>query len=434
MTRPFSPNPDDILAFDRQHLWHPYSGFNSNDPLFTVQHAEGAEIILHDGTRLIDGMASWWSVIHGYNHPRLNRAATRQIERFSHVMFGGFTHEPAVELGKRLLQLVPSGLDKIFYCDSGSVAVEVAMKMAMQYWVARGQSGKHRFMSLLKGYHGDTFKAMSVCDPVTGMHTLFASSLEQQIFSEAPACTFQQAWEENFISDFQQKIATHHNELAAVILEPIVQGAGGMRFYSPIFLQRVRALCDEYKVLLIADEIATGFGRTGKLFACEHANISPDILCLGKTLTAGYLSFGATLCSDKIAETICAVPPGVFMHGPTYMGNPLACAIASESIDLLLEDDWQGNIKRIELALTQGLTPAAIFPSVANVRVLGAIGVIEMHQPVKLADIQPALVREGIWLRPFGKLVYTMPPYVISDEQLGKLCRATLNVLSQLAI
>lgn len=423
----------DILRIDRKHIWHPYSGFHTDDPLFCVKHAEGAEIILHDDTRLIDGMSSWWSVIHGYNHPRLNLAAKMQIEQFAHVMFGGFTHEPAAQLAQRLVQLSPAGLEKVFFCDSGSVAVEVAMKLAMQYWVARGNKQKYRFLSLLNGYHGDTFKAMSVCDPVTGMHTLFSESLEQQIFSEAPQCGFAEVWQDHYIEDFESKIAAHHHELAAVILEPIVQGAGGMRFYSPVFLRKVRELCDHYKVLLIADEIATGFGRSGKLFACEHAGISPDILCLGKTLTAGYLSFGATLCTDDIADTICSAPPGVFMHGPTYMGNPLACAIATESIDMLLEQDWQKNIQRIEQRLQTGFAPARALPGVADVRVLGAIGVIEMRKPVSLASVQPALVKAGIWLRPFGKLVYTMPPYMISDEQLDSLCANTLAVLSQLA-
>lgn len=424
----------DILAIDKNHIWHPYSAVDSADPVYPVKHAEGVEIILHDGTTLIDGMSSWWSAIHGYNHPRLNQAAISQIQKFSHVMFGGFTHEPAARLASTLVELSPSGLNKVFFSDSGSVAIEVAMKLALQFWMARKnnkQNNKQRFLSLRSAYHGDTFKAMSVCDPVTGMHSLFAQNLDQQIFSEAPQCLFDEEWQEKYIKDFQQKIAEHHQQLAAVILEPIVQGAGGMRFYSPVFLQRVHALCKQYDVLLIADEIATALGRTGKLFACEHANISPDIMCLGKTLTGGYLSLAATLCTDKIAQTICSNPPGIFMHGPTYMGNPLACAIASENIQLLLESDWQTNIQRIEKILRSELEPARNLKGVADVRVLGAIGVIEMKEAVKLADIQPAFVKAGIWLRPFGKLVYMMPPYIIDDGQLQTLCERSLHVLER---
>lgn len=424
----------DILSIDNKHIWHPYAAVNSTDPIYPVKHAQGVEIFLHDGTRLIDGMSSWWSAIHGYNHPRLNQAAISQIHQFSHVMFGGFTHEPAARLASSLVDLSPEGLNTVFFSDSGSVAVEVAMKMALQFWMAAGKNKKHRFLSLRSGYHGDTFKAMSVCDPVTGMHSLFAQNLDKQIFSEAPQCRFDEAWQENYIADFEKKITAHHQQLAAVILEPIVQGAGGMRFYSPVFLQRVHALCQQHEVLLIADEIATGLGRTGKLFACEYANISPDIMCLGKTLTGGYLSLAATLCTDMIAHTICSAPPGVFMHGPTYMGNPLACAVAYENIQVLVESDWQTNIRRIEKILRCELEPARELKGVADVRVLGAIGVIEMREAVRLADIQPAFVKAGIWLRPFGKLIYMMPPYIINDDQLQSLCKKTLQVLKQQSV
>ncbi len=421
-----------ILDIDRKHIWHPYSAFNSSDPLYPVKSATGVEIELFDGRRLIDGMASWWSVIHGYNHPRLNQAAKNQIDQFSHVMFGGLTHEPAARLTEQLIQISPTSLNKVFFSDSGSVSVEVAMKMAIQFQLARGMKNKNRFLSFRGAYHGDTFKAMSVCDPINGMHAHFSACLDQQFFCDAPACGFGQEWQEQYIENLQLVLSENSQHIAAIILEPIVQGAGGMRFYSPQFLKRTYELAQMHDVLFIADEIATGFGRSGKLFACEHAEISPDIMCLGKTLTGGYLSFAATLCTDDIASTICASEPGVLMHGPTYMGNPLACAIASESISLLIESDWTSNIQNIEKLLLQGLMPATELNSVHEVRVLGGIGVIEMKSPVSLKEVQPMFVEKGIWLRPFGKLIYTMPPYIISSQQLTLLCEKIVECVQQI--
>ncbi len=421
---------EEILAIDRQHIWHPYSSFDSNSPLYPVASAQGVELTLSDGRKLIDGMSSWWSAIHGYNHPVLNAAATSQLNNMSHVMFGGLTHEPAARLAQQLVEITPAGLDRVFLTDSGSVAVEVAMKMAIQYWQSQGQQNKSRFLSLRNGYHGDTFGAMAVCDPVTGMHHLFAEVLPQHFFSEAPRCGFDATWDDSYIEDFRQLLETNCRSIAAVILEPIVQGTGGMRFYSPEYLRRVRALCDEFDVLLIADEIATGFGRTGKLFACEHANITPDILCLGKALTGGYVTSAATLCTRQVSDTICTGEAGVFMHGPTFMANPLSCAIANASIDLLLSCDWQSQVMAIEQQLREGLAPCSALPNVADVRVLGAIGVVELKEPVDNKLIQPMLVEQGIWLRPFGKLVYTMPPYVMQPEQLGLLCEGVVEVLT----
>lgn len=428
---PIMMTPADIARIDREHIWHPYS--STTDPIATypVSHAEGVHLHLADGRRLIDGMSSWWSAIHGYNHPVLNQAARDQLDRFAHVMFGGLTHEPAAQLVATLVDLTPGQLKKVFLCDSGSVSVEVAMKMAVQYWQARGKPGKHRFLSLRNGYHGDTFGAMSVCDPITGMHHLFSQVLTPQVFADSPACRFDEPCTEADIAPFKTLIENHHHELAAAIVEPIVQGAGGMHFYSPDYLRQVRQLCDAHGVLLIADEIATGFGRTGKLFACEWAGIAPDILCLGKALTGGYLTLAATLCSDDVSATICGGEAGVFMHGPTFMGNPLACALANASLGLLIDGDWQQQVARIESGLRVGLAPAAANPRVAEVRVLGAIGVVEMTAPVDLAAITPAFVDAGIWVRPFGRLVYLMPPFIIDDEELATLCAALVRVLAQ---
>ena len=419
------------LAWDRDHIWHPYASALSAPEMFPVKSASGVEIVLADDRRLIDGMSSWWSAIHGYNHPVLNDAAQRQLADMSHVMFGGLTHAPAATLGKRLVDLTPPPLQRVFISDSGSVAVEVAIKMALQYWIAMGQSAKHRLIALRNGYHGDTFATMAVCDPVNGMHHLFSSVLSLQLFAEAPQTPFGQAASDGDMASVEALLREHHGDVAAVIVEPIVQGAGGMRFYSADYLRRLRALCDRYDVLLIHDEIATGFGRTGKLFACEHADISPDIMCVGKGLTGGYLSLAATLCTEDIAQGICQGEAGVFMHGPTFMGNPLACAIANASIDLLLTNDWQGNIQRIEQGLKQGLSPASEIPGVADVRCLGGIGVIEMAEPVTMASIQRRFVDHGVWIRPFGKLIYTMPPYIIDDEQLAFLCREIIAVIRE---
>lgn len=427
-------NPQDIdalVSFDQQHLWHPYASMDTPPTAYPVVAADGAKLQLADGRELIDGMSSWWSAIHGYNHPALNKAVIDQLGKMSHVMFGGITHPPAVALGRRLVEICPAGLTRIFYSDSGSVAVEVAIKLAFQYWLGQGQRQRTKLLTVRNGYHGDTFGAMSVCDPVTGMHHLFKPVMQQHLFAEAPACAFDEACEEHHVADVTRLLSQHHDSIAALIIEPIVQGAGGMRFYAPAYLARLRQLCDDYGILLIADEIATGFGRSGRLFACEHAAISPDILCLGKAITGGYLSFAATLCTDDVAEKVCSGEAGALMHGPTFMANPLACAIATASIDLLLAQDWQANIQRMEAMLRQCLAPARNLASVQDVRVLGAIGVIEMKQPVDMVTIQRRLVASGIWVRPFGKLVYIMPPYIISDGELETLASSLVRVVAE---
>jgi adenosylmethionine-8-amino-7-oxononanoate aminotransferase len=418
-----------LINDDKDAVWHPYSSTNNPVNNYPVVSAEGVRLTLADGRELIDGMSSWWSTIHGYNHPVLNKAAHQQLSLMSHVMFGGLTHPQAIELCKTLVKITPANLDKVFLADSGSVAVEVAMKMALQYWLSQGIKTKTKLLSLRSGYHGDTFGAMSVCDPVTGMHHLFQQSMPQHLFSAAPPLGFDRDFDEADIADFKQQLQQHHTVIDAVILEPIVQGAGGMRFYAPQYLSRVRALCDQFNVLLIADEIATGFGRTGKLFACEHANINPDILCLGKAITGGYMTLAATLCSNKVADGIGRGEAGVLMHGPTFMGNPLACAIANASIKLLLDSPWQRTIANIEQQLLEALGPAAHYDTVAEVRVLGAIGVIEMKEAVDMAIITPLFVDAGIWVRPFGKLVYIMPPFIISADDLSFLCQQLLSVI-----
>jgi len=418
-----------ISDIDQQHIWHPYSSLTQPIPAYHVVSASGVRLTLADGHELIDGMSSWWSAIHGYNHPTLNQALKDQIDTMSHVMFGGIIHEPAALLCKTLVNITPQGLDKVFLCDSGSVSVEVALKMAIQYWYSQGLPKKSRILSLRNGYHGDTFGAMSVCDPTTGMHHLFKNSLSKQLFTESPRCAFHDDWEESYIIDIKNQLEEHSHELAAVILEPILQGTGGMHFYSPNYLKRVRDLCDEHDVLLIADEIATGFGRTGKLFGCEWADITPDILCLGKAMTGGYMTMAATLCTTKVSDGICNGEAGVFMHGPTFMGNPLACSVANASIELLLNNDWQSRVQEIEQQLKSGLALAKDFSNVADVRCLGAIGVIETKESVDLAKIQKQFVAEGIWVRPFNNRVYIMPPYIISKSDLDELMTGMLKVV-----
>jgi adenosylmethionine-8-amino-7-oxononanoate aminotransferase len=418
-----------MLNFDKQHIWHPYTSSTGGD-VWPVVDAQGVRLTLADGRQLIDGMASWWSVIHGYRNPVMDEALKAQIDKFSHVMFGGLTHQPAVDLARTLVGITPAGLEHVFFADSGSVSVDVAMKMALQYWMGQGKPHKHRFMSPRFGYHGDTIGSMSLCDPEGGMHGLFSGVLAKQIFVDAP----NQAHESDDGSDIQaleHAFKQHHNELAAFTIEPIVQGAGGMRIYRPAYLQRVAELCEEFDVLLVVDEIATGFGRTGTLFACEQAEVSPDIMCVGKALTGGYMTLAATLATSRVAQGIDASESGVLMHGPTFMGNPLACAAANASLGLLLNSDWKGNIQRIQNGLERGLAHCRDLDGVANVRIKGAIGVVQITDPSRTKQIQRDLVDAGVWLRPFRDLIYTMPPYVTSDDDLETLTEVIHKVLRQ---
>ncbi len=427
MTTPLDHFQHDWQAFEQAHVWHPYAAMPATVPPFAIHSAQGVRLKLEDGRELIDGMSSWWAAIHGYNHPVLNAAIQSQLEQMSHVMFGGLTHKPAAELAALLVELTPAPLDQVFFADSGSVAVEVAIKMALQYWHAKGCPEKERLLTVRGGYHGDTFGAMAVCDPVTGMHHLFAHALPKHHFAPAPGCPFSETWDDGCIAGFRALLQRHHPQIAAVILEPIVQGAGGMRFYNPEYLRQVRILCDEYDVLLILDEIATGFGRTGKLFAADHAGISPDIMCVGKALTGGYMTLAATLATREISAQISqgGTP---FMHGPTFMANPLACAVAIASIKLLLDSPWRSRVAEIESRFRQGLEGCRGLPGVHDVRSLGAIGVIEFSDPLDMHWIQPLLVEMGVWLRPFGRLLYAMPPFIIRDDELEKIITVMVEI------
>jgi len=426
----------DLINFDRQNVWHPYTSMSSPLPSYLVKSAEGVRLTLSDDNQVIDGMSSWWSVIHGYNHPDLNKALIDQSKDFSHVMFGGLTHEPAINLSKKLIAMTPETLQRVFISDSGSVAVEVAIKMAIQYWASKKQTTKHKLLTVRNGYHGDTFAAMAVCDPVNGMHQIFDQVLVKNHFADAPQVKFGQDWHanaqgENEVSALEALFDKHQHELAAFIIEPIVQGTGGIRIYHPEYLKACHRLCKKYNVLFIADEIATGFGRTGKMFACQWADISPDIMCVGKALTGGYLSLAATLCTTDVANTISEGEAGCFMHGPTFMGNALACAVANASLDLLATNEWQEKVLGIESYLKANLSPLIQHQRVADVRILGAIGAIETKQAVVMAKIQKRFVELGVWIRPFGKLIYIMPPFITTNKQLKKLITAIAKILDE---
>ncbi|MFF7025553.1 adenosylmethionine--8-amino-7-oxononanoate transaminase [Streptomyces klenkii] len=421
--------PGELLALDRQHVWHPYGPMPGRQEPLLVASASGVRLRLAEPVEgvgeLIDGMSSWWSAVHGYNHPVLNEAAQAQLGRMSHVMFGGLTHEPAVRLAARLVEITPEGLEHVFLADSGSVSVEVAVKMCLQYWRSAGRPEKRRLMTWRGGYHGDTWQPMAVCDPDGGMHELWSGALPKHVFADAPpALSAGPEAVAAYAAHLRETLAAHAHELAAVIVEPVVQGAGGMRFHDPALLRVLRDACDEHDVLLVFDEIATGFGRTGRLFAADHAGVTPDVMCLGKALTGGYLTMAATLCTTRVADGISRGEVPVLAHGPTFMGNPLAAAVANASIDLLLGQDWQTEVKRIETGLRDGLAEAAELPGVRDVRVLGAIGVVQLDHEVDVAAATRAVVREGVWLRPFRDLLYVMPPYVTTDEDVARVCAA----------
>lgn len=422
------------LEFDAAHIWHPYTSVAHPPVLHEVDSASGVRLTLADGRQIVDGMSSWWSTIHGYNHPRLNQAAREQLDKMSHVMFGGLTHEPAINLAKRLIEITDDSLQYVFLADSGSVSVEVAIKMAIQHWFAQGKTHKQRLLTIRNGYHGDTFGAMSACDPVNGMHSMFDNVLPKHLFAPAPECQRDEDWQDTDIAEFRSLIVEHHHELAAVILEPLVQGAGGMRMYCPEYLRQVRALCDQHGVLLIFDEIATGFGRTGSLFAYQQAGIVPDILCLGKALTGGYMTLAATICNQKVTDGIAADGNGVLMHGPTFMANPLACRVAVESIDLLMASDWQNNVANIAQQLEAELRPYEQHEIVKEVRVKGAIGVVELNQPLDdCMDWLPEfIVDQGVWIRPFRTMIYIMPPYIINETDLRLLTSAIGRMLVEI--
>lgn len=412
-------------------MWHPYAAMPATVPPIVVVGAEGTRLHLADGRVVVDGMSSWWAAIHGYRHPVLDAAVRDQLNEMAHVMFGGLTHRGAVELSEQLVAIAPGDLAHVFLCDSGSVSVEVAIKMAIQYWAGRSRPERHRLLTVRSGYHGDTIGAMAVCDPVTGMHHLFSKILPQHLFAPAPTPTYGEPFDDQHLAEFAALLAANRDEVAAVILEPVVQGAGGMRFYAPEYLAGVRALCDEHDTLLIADEIATGFGRSGTLFGCDHAGVAPDIMCVGKAMTGGYVSMAATLCTPEVADGVNRAESGALMHGPTYMGNALGCAVALASVRLLLDQPWAARVQAIERGLRAGLAPAVGEPNVADVRVLGAIGVLETVEALPMADMQRVALDHGVWLRPFGRLVYTMPPYLCSDEEVDRIAAAIVAIAKQ---
>ncbi len=420
----------ELLEFDKKHIWHPYASMQNPLHVELIKSASGVYLELENGEKIIDGMSSWWSAIHGYNVPQLNEAITNQLKNMSHVMFGGLTHAPAINLAKKLVEITDESLEYIFFSDSGSVSVEVAMKMALQFHQSQGDTKKTKFLSLEKGYHGDTLGTMSVCDPVTGMHTIFKDVLHKNLFAPSPTCSYNEKWNDKYIATCRDIIEKNHEEIAAVILEPIVQGAGGMNIYSPKYLKTVKLLCEKYNLLLIFDEIATGFGRTGKLFAYEHAGVIPDILCVGKALTGGYVSLAATITNDKVVKGVEA-NGNVLMHGPTFMGNPLACSVANASLELLLNSPWQKRVLNIEQVLKEKLSTCRDLDIVKEVRVLGAIGVIELNKNVDLAWMSKEFIKEGVWVRPFLNLVYIMPPFVITEAELDKLISALITVVKR---